>query len=277
MKKTFFVFMVLLVGLFHPLMAGCDTQPVSAKVILNVEGPGTMIFLSSNQSKENIYVITLTNENKQVFKNARVECAIPECLQFISADPRGSIKSLQSKDVTMFEWNVGDIKYKDQKEVKLVLKPNDIRKSELLVNLTEGFFKQGNNVKLSASQKITIIGIPAMYITTYDTEDPVEVGSNTTFVIEMQNEGTLPCTNVVLANLLDSEMKFVVAEAPVKYSVAGKKIKFDPIPILEPGEKVTYKITCTAIEEGSSKNTASVKYDEFSQELLDQEGTSVYN
>jgi uncharacterized repeat protein (TIGR01451 family) len=270
-KRIFVVFMLLSISSMSLLMMECDAQPDLSKVTLKVEGP-RLIFLS----RKGTYTITVINGSKQVFKNVKVECTIPESLQHISSDPRGRFTSLQSKDSTVIEWSVGDVEPQEQKKIKLILRSSERGVCELSTKLTDGFFKPDIKVELSATRKIKIIGVPAMHMTTYDTEDPVEVGSNTTFVIEIRNEGTSIVTNTVLVDLIDSKMKFIAAEGPVEHSVDGKKVKFEPIPLLEPGEKATYKITCTAIEKGASENTASLKYDQFSKELLDQEGTSIY-
>lgn len=133
-----------------------------------------------------------------------------------------------------------------------------------------------NGTPLCASAVTVILGCPAMHISSYDTEDPVEVGKLTVYVIEHRNEGTSECTNLEVINEIDDNMEFVDAEAPVEYKIEGDKIIFDPVLILQPGEKVQYRVTCKAIAPGSIKNRAILKYTEFEESIIDEEGTSVY-
>jgi uncharacterized repeat protein (TIGR01451 family) len=111
---------------------------------------------------------------------------------------------------------------------------------------------------------------------TYDTNDPVAIGEQTTYVIEPKNEGDGICTNIRLVNIIPKEMAFVSASGPSQYQVKGQKIYFAPIAKLKPDEKLIYQITCRAISEGNAKNEARITYDQFEKQIIDEEGTSVY-
>lgn len=93
---------------------------------------------------------------------------------------------------------------------------------------------------LGKSQCITSIwGIPIMHISSYDTEDPVEVGQETIYVVEVRNEGTAPRTNVVIKDLIGKKMTFISATGPTPYKIEGNCIIFEPVPILKPGENLS--------------------------------------
>ncbi|MDD5644790.1 MAG: hypothetical protein PHO00_05020 [bacterium] len=115
-----------------------------------------------------------------------------------------------------------------------------------------------------------------MQISTYDTEDPVEVGGNATYVVEIRNEGTSPCTNVKLESKVPDKMEFVSAEAPVNFTCESGSVDFEPYPFLPSGDKITYAITCKVLKEGSTKHTAVLTYDQSEQPIIDEEGTSCY-
>ncbi len=119
-----------------------------------------------------------------------------------------------------------------------------------------------------------------MHLQSYDTEDPVEVGKQTIYFVETRNEGTSAVTNVQLTNNIPEEMEFVSAAGPTEYEVNGRVVTFKPYASLPPGEKLVYKIVCKAVSlgdaKGSAKNRAILKHDEFEHEIIDEEGTSVY-
>ena len=73
-------------------------------------------------------------------------------------------------------------------------------------------------------------------------------------------------------------MEFVKAEDPVEfnYDKLLHQVYFTETIMLQPSEKLVYKITCRAISEGNAKNIVSVKYDQFSKPIVDEEVTSTY-
>jgi uncharacterized repeat protein (TIGR01451 family) len=122
---------------------------------------------------------------------------------------------------------------------------------------------------------LTTASVPAIYISTYDTIDPLEIGHETIYVIEAQNEGTGACTNLQLENVVPEQMVFVSA-TPNPLEVRGNTVVFPKVKIIQPGDKLIYKVVCKGIKNGSAKNVAVIKYTEFYKPLTDEEGTSVY-
>jgi hypothetical protein len=124
---------------------------------------------------------------------------------------------------------------------------------------------------------LDILGVAAMHISSYDTEDPVEVGEQTCYVVDTRNEGIAPCTSVEMKSKIPEEMEFLEAEGTVafKYDLLNRMVVFDSVPVLPPGDKLTYKVRCKAIQEGSAKHSAILKYKEFETEITDEEGTTV--
>ncbi|BBM87176.1 hypothetical protein UABAM_05579 [Candidatus Uabimicrobium amorphum] len=106
----------------------------------------------------------------------------------------------------------------------------------------------------------------------------MELGQQTIYVVTVRNEGTSAITNVTLRNSIPQQMEFIKAEGPSNFTFYANsgKLESHSVAILQPGEKLTYKIVCKAIKEGSAKNTARVKYDQFNKEIIDEEGTSLY-
>jgi hypothetical protein len=49
-------------------------------------------------------------------------------------------------------------------------------------------------------------------------------------------------------------MEFVKAEGPGGLKPEGGRVTFDPAPILMPGEKAVWKVTCRALRPGSAKH-----------------------
>jgi|GEM_PF-3060738 len=125
----------------------------------------------------------------------------------------------------------------------------------------------------------------SLYMSTYDTEDPVEVGKNTTYVLEIQNNGSSPINNISVAYQISDQIKFVSVKVPKglknKLKDKGKMVEFSPYPILKPGEKITYRINCNVLDEGTfsvveATGKAIVTCDQSQKQFLDEERTSCF-
>ena len=102
------------------------------------------------------------------------------------------------------------------------------------------------------------------------------MGKQTIYVVDVRNEGTSPCTNVLMESAIPENMEFVSATGPTPHKFEAGKVRFGPVPILQPGDKVTYKIVCRATKGGCAVHSATVKFDQFTQAIRVEEGTSIY-
>jgi len=218
--------------------------------------------------------ITVLNSEQEQKKEVTVTSVLPQEVDFIASTPSGVFKpgNVNEGSPGLITWQLGDIPPGDRTVIKLELRAKERGDASIELKLTS----PSETAALEETINTKIIGLPAMHISTYDTEDPVEVGKNTIYVIEVRNEGTSPCTNVKLESRIPKEMGYVEAEGPVAFKYKSGSILFEPYPILQPGDKLTYKMRCKALESGSAKHTAILTYDQFSHPILDEEGTSCY-
>ena len=70
-------------------------------------------------------------------------------------------------------------------------------------------------------------------------------------------------------------MAFISA-TPSPLEVQERKVVFPKVAILQPGDKLTYKVVVKAARDGSAKNSASIRYEEYGNPIIGEEGTSVY-
>lgn len=225
------------------------------------------------------YVIQIFNEGNGSALDVEVVDTIPDALDYINATPRGMLRQpTEDRPLATVTWKLPEIPANSTVEIKLELRAKKRAECVNTVRVISNSTRPPVVPPLTAEVATRIIGIPAMHIWSYDTEDPVEVGKQTIYVIEVRNEGTSPCTNVKMHDTIPKEMEFVQAEGPGphNWSDSERAVIFEPHPILQPGDKLVYRIRCRAITRGSAKNTARLNYDQFDDVILDEEGTSVY-
>lgn len=240
------------------------SQPPSE--IFSLTGP-RLVFLYRNAK----YSFTVLNTEKEPRKAGEVTATLSQEFDFISSSPKAVFTPAKGDSPALVTWQLGDIAPGGKVEIELKLRGKARGQARIYSKLTFS----GATLR-TASLETKVIGVPAMHISSYDTEDPVEVGKQTIYVIEARNEGTFPCTNVTLESKIPEVMEFVSAEGPVEFKHNAGSTHFEPFPILQPGEKLTYKVVCNAVKAGFAKHTATLTFDQFEKPLIDEEGTSCY-
>lgn len=245
------------------------TKVVDPKIAVKKITSARFIFLNKSVT----FTITVSNNGTGDATGVNVIDTLPSELQYISSEPQGSFRPARGDQLATVRWQFPKLAPGEKIEIKL--KARGTLPSPRCRN-TVKVISEGKEVDDEATLRIT--GVSAMHLSTYDTDDPVEVGQQTIYVIAANNEGTSACTNVTLVDNIPEEMEFVKAEGPTEFEFDEKtgRVTFSPVAILQPGEKLTFKIVCRAIKAGSAKNTARLNYSEFDKEIIDEEGTSVY-
>lgn len=227
--------------------------------------------------KETTYVVEVRNEGTAPCTDIQCENYIPSQMEFVEAQGTASYKWNKEKHCVVFSEHP-------------VLQPGSKMTYKIrckAVNL--GFAKnkamircQGISEPLAEEEGTTLCKsdlarVPALHFSGYDTEDPVKVGGETCYVVEMRNEGTSPCTNLKFRDRIPAGMEFLDAKGPTphKWDEEKRMVIFTPHPILQPGEKLTFMIRCKAIESGFSRNTAIALFDQFGPEIVDEESSTI--
>jgi uncharacterized repeat protein (TIGR01451 family) len=218
------------------------------------------------------FTITLKNEGSGAALDVNLEDTLPEQLEYVSSEPQGIFRPGKTGQLSTVRWQLGDIAA--GKEVKIQLQARS-KGQGTCVNTAKAS-SEGKVIEATAELRIT--GVSAMHLSTYDTEDPVEVDKQTIYVIEARNEGTSACTNVIMVDNIPEEMEYVSAQGPSdhKYDPEKREVVFAPAPILQPGDKLVFRVVARAIKPGSAKNRGTLRYDQFDKPIIDEEGTSVY-
>jgi len=119
-------------------------------------------------------------------------------------------------------------------------------------------------------------GVPAVLLEVVDNPDPIEVGSTTTYTIEVTNQGTADDGNIRIECTLPTQEEFVSAEGPTKFKVDGKRIVFEPVPSLAPKAKITYRVVVKGTAAADVRFKASLTSDMLTSPVQETESTHIY-
>jgi len=119
-------------------------------------------------------------------------------------------------------------------------------------------------------------GYPALLIEVIDTEDPLLVGEETTYVIQITNQGTAPDRNVTLDVQLPSGFSVVSAVGDTRGTITGNNINFAPYAVLNAKEIIQFRVVAQAVAIGDGRFRAQMKSDLLKTPVPEEEATQVY-
>ena len=210
------------------------------------------------------YEITVTNTGDGPARNTIVTDTLPAGAAFVDATEGGRMAG--GKVV----WNLGTLEPKASKKLGLTLRATTAMTVKNVVDAT------ATCTKATAEATTEIKGIPAILLECIDLEDPIEVGSNETYLIKVTNQGSSVGTNIVVTVTLPAEEEFVSATGPTKETVAGKKVTFAPLASLAAKGVATYRVTVKALKAGDVRFRVSLKSDQMDTPAEESESTHLY-
>jgi len=119
-------------------------------------------------------------------------------------------------------------------------------------------------------------GYPALLIEVIDTEDPLLVGEQTTYVIQITNQGTAPDNKVKLDLALPQNLKVISATGATQGNISGRDVSFAAYGTLNAKETIEFRVVAEAVAEGDARFRAKMNSDLLKSPVPEEEATQVY-
>jgi uncharacterized repeat protein (TIGR01451 family) len=233
------------------------TQPVLAIV---KTGP-KKIFLG----REVQYDITVTNKGNSVAANTILTDSVPAGVSNIRADNSGALAN------NVITWNLGNLAPNTSKKVSVSYVPG---KDGEYCNTAKAVATCAEPVTASACTGVE--GIPAVLLEVIDVDDPIEVGKNETYIIEVTNQGSAPDTNIVINAVLEDSMSYVSSSGATTGTFANGTVTFAPLPSLAPKAKAVWRVVVKAEKAADARFTVTMNTNQLGREVRETEATQFY-
>ncbi len=119
-------------------------------------------------------------------------------------------------------------------------------------------------------------GYPALLIEVIDTEDPLLIGEETTYVVQITNQGTAPDHNVKLDVSLPQNLEVVSAAGDTQGSISGRSVSFAPYGALQAKEVIEFRVVARAVAVGDARFRAEMRSELLQTAVPEEESTQVY-
>lgn len=231
-----------------------------AKMALTMHGPARRYV-----NLPAMYEITVSNTGTAPLNNVQVVNPLPLHTAFVSAGAEGRLSG------TQVMWSVGGLEPGASRTVEVVLRA---QVEGRICNRATATADRGLAAQAEACTEFK--GVSALLTELIDTEDPVEVGGNTSYVVTIFNQGSKPVTHLVVVADVPAQETLVSANGPSPNRRDGAKLVFDPT-TLQPQATARYTISVKAVAPGDVRFRLDVTADQLTGgPVLEEESTTLY-
>ncbi len=211
------------------------------------------------------YEITVANRSDVPAKNTVIEDNIPEGITSIEASEGAKLSG--SKLV----WELGTLAPGTYRNVRVSYMPTEAGTLTNSATVT-AYCSEA----VTASVKTLVTGISAVSLEVVDIVDPVRIGTHTTYLISVTNQGSAAATNIRIACVLENNVQYVSSAGATAGSIEGQIVKFFPLSSLEPRAKAVWRVVVTAVKPGDIRFKVVMNVDQLTRPVEETESTHLY-
>jgi uncharacterized repeat protein (TIGR01451 family) len=127
-----------------------------------------------------------------------------------------------------------------------------------------------------ASCATKIRGVSAILLDAVDLEDPVEVGHEVTYVINLTNQGSETLTNIRMVCTLPDSQEYVSGTGVTAVQAQDRTVTMESLPNLAPKALVTWRVVVKALKADDARFKLTVSTDQFERPIPEEESTRQY-
>jgi len=210
--------------------------------------------------------IEVTNNQPQGVQNVSVIDTLPNGVEFIACSDRGIFRP---EARTAF-WLIDTLAPGQTQSLVVNVQGKKPGQFENDVTVSTDL----NEIKSLA--KVQVQAIADLVVKVTDRENPIEVGKNAVYQIEVINQGSAAATGVMVQATLPQGMDNPQMRGPTNHRLEGKQIIFGSLPKLQPNGQALYYVTALAQAPGEQRFLAQVTCDQESSPIVREQRTFVY-
>jgi uncharacterized repeat protein (TIGR01451 family) len=211
------------------------------------------------------YRITIANPGDMPAEQIVVRSALPPQTIFMSASEGAE---LVGKEI---HWTIANLEAGKEKTFDLVLRS---KSAQEVCNRTQA--QAAHALQAQAEACTSFLGVSAVLLELTDADDPIEVGSETSYSVVIRNQGTVPVTQARLLARTGPQLEIGRVSGPADSHREGATITSDPF-IIQPESEVQFLFRVRALRVGDARFKVDLSADQLTAgPVREEESTQVY-
>lgn len=211
------------------------------------------------------YQVTVRNEGDAPARDSVVAVNVPSGTKLANVGTQGRA------DRNSIQWNLGTIEPQQAKTATFTLTG-----TQQAALSTAARAKAVCADEVSDTAQTKLMTIPALVLEVVDLADPVRVGENVTYRIQVTNQGSGADNDIVVTAELPPQLQYVSARGQTQATAEGQVVKFAPVQTLPPGRSVTWELTAKASEAGDIRFEVELDSEALTKPAYENEPTRTY-
>jgi uncharacterized repeat protein (TIGR01451 family) len=230
---------------------------------LQLVGPGLRYL-----GRKALYTIKVNNPGDAAATNVTISDLVPDGFKVLAASDGGR------HDFSMHtvSWFLGELKPGETHEVKLevqAINPGEFKHKASAIG--------AHNLCAESELSTRIEGLSALMLEMVDTDDPIEVNSETSYEVRITNTGSKVETDIKLVATIPDKMEFKSATGPARFHEENKTIVFEPLEKLAPKADAIFRINIKALEPGTVRFKIQMTSTNLTEPVIKMEATRIYS
>jgi uncharacterized repeat protein (TIGR01451 family) len=211
--------------------------------------------------------LSMTNAGTAPAREVELAAQLPPGLKFIRTNNAGYYDERTHRVL----WNLEELPAAETGTVELVVMPVELGPQKIVAAA-----RAAGGLADQAVHTIEVEGLAALTFEVTDSEDPIEIGGLTEYVVRVANQGTKAASGVRLVATLLGDVEPVAAKGPVPHRVDNLAIAFDPLARLAPAEEAVYRVRVRGRRPGDQRVQVQLTSDDQPAPITKEEVTRVY-
>jgi uncharacterized repeat protein (TIGR01451 family) len=211
--------------------------------------------------------ISMANTGTAPAKSVELAAQLPAGMKFVRANNAGFYDERGHRVL----WNLEELPAGEIGTVELVVMPIELGQQKIVTAS-----RSADGLSDQVANTIEVEGLAAIAFEVTDSEDPIEVGGLTEYVVRVRNQGTKSASGVRLTATLLGELEPVEAKGPAAYRIENLSVGFEPLAKLAPAEEAVFRIRVRGHREGDQRVQVQLTSDDHPAPITKEEITRVY-
>lgn len=212
--------------------------------------------------------LKMTNTGTAPAMAVELAAQLPTGMKFVRANNAGYYDERTHRVL----WSLEELPAGEDGTVELVVMPTTLGSQAIVAAA-----RNPAGLADQLTHTIEVEGLAALSFEVVDSEDPIEIGGLTEYVVRVTNQGTKAATNVELAANLLGDLEPVEAKGPVPFGIENLLVTFDPLATLAPADEAVFRIRVRGRRSGNQRVQFMLKSDDLKTPLTSEEMTHVYS